>query len=261
MGQHFSLKLFKNKPALSKTNRDGTRQIGGARAWWVVEQFRAASSVLFHFSKLTFLFVVHARNRHDLRSHVVVGNTTLRRRPCIGSWHDWTDLVLRAHGEAHLRPHARGEFDRSGWSSTSMITDRSPDDVFQLRKSKTTTKRRLAITEAFVSETILFTCGNSACKRGAFAPPPWMCVSRSSQSRAEHRKSISLWASATYLVPVPAATSRSVVFLSDAPSAPDHEAVLQVEEGVMSAVVEMRCNAACKYIGKAGLWTRKRTGS
>ena len=140
---------------------------------------------------------------------------------------------------------ARGEFDRSSWSSTSMITDRSPDDVFQLRKSKTTTKRRLGITEAFVSETILFTCGNSACKRGVFAPPPWLCVSRSSQSRAEHRKSISLWTSATCLVPVPAATSRSVVFLSDVPSAPDHEAVLQVEEGVMSAVVEMRCGAAC----------------
>ena len=42
-------------------------------------------------------------------------------------------------------------------------------------------------------------------------------------------------------------TSRSVVFLSNVPSAPDHEAVLQVEEGVMSAVVEMRCGAACKY--------------
>ena len=37
------------------------------------------------------------------------------------------------------------------------------------------------------------------------------------------------------------------MFLSDVPSAPDHEAVLQVEEGVMSAVVEMRCGAACKY--------------
>ena len=47
----------------------------------------AASSVLFHFSNLTFLFVVHTRNRHDLRSHVLVGNTTLRRRPCIGSSH------------------------------------------------------------------------------------------------------------------------------------------------------------------------------
>ena len=49
--------------------------------------------------------------------------------------------------------------------------------------------------------------------------------------------------------PVPAGTSRSVVFLSDVPSA-EHEAVLQVEEeGVMSAVVEMRCGAAykCKY--------------
>ena len=136
-----------------------------------------------------------------------------------------------------------------------MITDTSPDDVSQLRKSKTTTKRRLWITEAFVSETILFTwftCGNSACERGAFAPSPWLCVSRSShaQSRAAHRKSISLWTSATCLVPVPAGTSRSVVFLSDVPSAPEHEAVLQVEEeGVMSAVVEMRCGAAykCKY--------------
>ena len=85
------------------------------------------------------------------------------------------------------------------------------------------------------------------CKRGAFAPPPWLCVSRSSQSRAEHRKSISFWTSATCLVPVPAATSRSDVFLSDVPSAPDHEAVLQAEEGVMSAVVEMRYGAACKY--------------
>ena len=64
---------------------------------------------------------------------------------------DWTDLVLRAHGEAMLAltclpastcNMARGEFDRSSWSSTSMITDtdRSPDDVSQLRKSKTTKK-------------------------------------------------------------------------------------------------------------------------
>ena len=101
-----------------------------------------------------------------------------------------------------------------------------------------------------MSETILFTCGNSACERGAFAPPPGLCVRRSSQSRAEHRKPTSLWTSATCLVPVPAGTSRSVVFLSDVPSAPDHEAVLQVEEeGVMSAVVEIRCGAAykCKY--------------
>ena len=40
------------------------------------------------------------------------------------------------------------------------------------------------------------------------------------------------------------------MFLSDVPSAPEHEAVLQVEEeGVMSAVAEMRCGAAykCKY--------------
>ena len=69
---------------------------------------------LFHFSNLIFLFVVHARNRHDLTSHVLVGNTTLRRRPCIGSSHDWTDLVLRAHGEAHLRAHAT-------WQEVSLI--------------------------------------------------------------------------------------------------------------------------------------------
>ena len=75
-----------------------------------------------------------------------------------------------------------------------------------------------------MSETILFICGNSACERGAFAPPPGLCVGRSSQSRAEHRKPISLWTSATCLVPVPACTSRSVVFLSDVPSAPEHVA-------------------------------------
>ena len=115
--QKFSLKLFKNKMALSKTNRDGTRPIGGARAWWVVEQFRAASSVLFHFSNLTFLFVVHARNRHDLRSHVLVGNSPKKAllrfvtRSAINADNkgtsllvpfadDWTDLVLCAHGEA-----------------------------------------------------------------------------------------------------------------------------------------------------------------
>ena len=68
--------------------------------------------------------------------------------------YDWTDLVLRAHGEAsaHLRPPAT-------WQEVSLIiavdrrrqlTDRSPDDVSQLRESKTTTKRRLWITEAFV---------------------------------------------------------------------------------------------------------------
>ena len=40
----------------------------------------------------------------------------------------------------------------------------------------------------------------------------------------------------------------SVVFLSDVPSAPGQEVVLQVEEeGMISAVVEMRCGAAYKY--------------
>ena len=136
-----------------------------------------------------------------------------------------------------------------------MITDRSPDDVSQLRKSKTTTKRRLWKTEAFVSETILFTCGNSACERGAFAPPPGLCVSRSSQSRAEHRKPISLWTSVTCLVPVPAGTSRSVVFLSDVPSAPEHEAVLQVEgrrSDVGSGGDEMRCGLQMQVSSLSG---------
>ena len=102
-----------------------------------------------------------------------------------------------------------------------------------------------------MSETILFTCGNSACDTRCVRDPSRAVRNgRSSQSRAEHRKPISLWTSATCLVPVPAGTSRSVVFLSDVPSAPEHEAVLQVEEeGVTSAVVEMRCGAAykCKY--------------
>ena len=34
---------------------------------------------------------------------------------------------------------------------------------------------------------------------------------------------------------------------SDDPSAPEHEVVLQDEEGVISEVVEMRCSAAYKY--------------
>ena len=42
--------------------------------------------------------------------------------------------------------------------------------------------------------------------------------------------------------------SYSVVFLTDVPSAPEKEVVLQVEEeGMISAVVEMRCGAAYKY--------------
>ena len=57
-GAKFFAKLFKNKMALSKTNRDGTRQSEVHVTVVVVEQFRAASSVLFHFSNLTFLFVV-----------------------------------------------------------------------------------------------------------------------------------------------------------------------------------------------------------
>ena len=98
-----------------------------------------------------------------------------------------------------------------------------------------------------MSETILSACGNSACDCGAFAPS--LAVrnsSRPSQSRAEHRKSN--FTLDICDVPRPRPRSYSVVFLSDVPSAPEQEVVLQVEEeGMISAVVEMRCGAACKY--------------
>ena len=90
-------------------------------------------------------------------------------------------------------------------------------------------------------------CLRTRCVRAPSLAVRWSIVAV--ESRASEY-AISLWTSATCLVPVPAGTSRSVVFLSDVPSAPEHEAVLQVEEeGVMSAVVEMRCGAAykCKY--------------
>ena len=49
-------------------------------------------------------------------------------------------------------------------------------------------------------------------------------------------------------MPRPRPTSYSVVFLSDVPSAPEQEVVLQVEkEGMISAVLEMTCGAAYKY--------------
>ena len=49
-------------------------------------------------------------------------------------------------------------------------------------------------------------------------------------------------------MPRPRPRSYSVVFLSDVPSAPEQEVVVQVEEeGMISAVVEMRCGAAYKY--------------
>ena len=266
--------------ALSKTNRDGTRQIGGARAWWAFYQFRAASSSL---SNLTFSLRRRARwksswlDKSCFRWKYLSPKEASPRfvaRPAINaddkvinrvtsapafffgcSLCRWLDkpcaACTRRRSPASTCNMARSEFDRSSWSSTSMMTDRSPDVVFQLRKSKTTTKRRLGITEAFVSETILSACGNSACDRGTFAPSlAGMAVrnsSRSSQSRAEHRKSISLWTSATCLVPV-GPRSYSVGILSDVPSAPEQEVVLQVEEeGMISAVVEMRCVAAYKY--------------
>ena len=124
-GAKFSLKLSKNKMALSKTSRDGTRHIGGARAWWVVEQFRAAKSVLFHFfkfhisfrrprSKLSWLEKSCSRKEYHSPKEALHGFVT---RSAINADNkgtsllvpfadDWTDLVLRAHGEAHLRPHA-----------------------------------------------------------------------------------------------------------------------------------------------------------
>ena len=122
------------------------------------------------------------------------------------------------------------------------MTDRSPDVVFQ--PSITTTKRRLGITEEFVSDTILSTCGNSACEHGAFAP-----------SLAAHKSIVAIKSRASEVhftldicdVPRPRPSSYSVVFLSDDPSAPEHGVVLQVEEGVMSAVVEVRCGAAYRY--------------
>ena len=106
-----------------------------------------------------------------------------------------------------------------------------------------------------MSETILFTRGNSACERDAFAPPSPSLAVRTSKSivAVESRASGVHFTLDICDVPRPrpsttAATSRSVVFLSAVPSEPEHEAVLQVEEeGVMSAVVEMRCGAACKY--------------
>ena len=157
-----------------------------------------------------------------------------------------TDLVLRAHGDAHLRPHATWQevSFRSSRSSMSMMTD-SLDVVFQLRKSYTTTKRRLGVTEAFVSETIRSSCGNAACERGAFAPS--LAVHKSSVA-VESRSSEVHFTLDICDVPRPLPSSYSVVFLTDDPSAPEHEVVLQVEEeGLMSAVVEMRCGAAYRY--------------
>ena len=62
MGKFFLKNYLKTKMALSKTRHDGTRQIGGARAWWAVERFRAASSSISNLTCSHFLFVVHARH-------------------------------------------------------------------------------------------------------------------------------------------------------------------------------------------------------
>ena len=127
-----------------------------------------------------------------------------------------------------------------------------------------TTKRRLGITEAFVSETILFTCGNSACERGAFAPS--LAVRRSIVA-VESRASEVHFTLDICDVPRTRPSSYSVVLLSDDPSAPEHEVVLQVEEGVMSAVVhggdEIRCGLQMQVSSLSGrqpsIRTRKRT--
>ena len=124
-----------------------------------------------------------------------------------------------------------------------MMTERSP--VFQLGKSYTTTRRRLGITEAFVREAIRSACGNSACERGAYAPFP---AERKSSIAVESRASEVHFTLDISDVPRPRPSSYSIVFLSDDISAPEHEVVLQVEEeGVVSAVVEMRRGAAYKY--------------
>ena len=241
--------------ALSKTNRDGTRQIGGARAWWVVEQFRAASSLLLHFSNLTFLFVVHARNRHDLRSHVLVGNTTLRRRPCVGSRQvqpsmqttrapaflfplpmTWQTLCCVHTAKLTcvlvLMQHSK----RWVWSKQLIVDVYDNWQIawrcFSASEVQNDHKKRLGKTEAFVSETILFTRGNSACERRAFAPPPWLCISRSWQSRG--RASEVHFTLDICDVPRPRPSSYlSLSCVSERCSlctVPEHEVVLQVRK-------------------------------
>ena len=131
-----------------------------------------------------------------------------------------------------------------------MITDRSPDDVSQLRKSKTTTKRRLWITEAFVSETILFymwkLCLRTRCVRAPSRAVRWSIVAVESRASEAH------FTLDSCDVPRPRPSRYlSLSCVSERCSlCRARGRVLQVEEeGVMSAVVEMRCGAAykCKY--------------
>ena len=112
--------------ALSKTNRDGTRQIGGARAWWVVEQFRAASSVQWSLSffkldislrrpcsKSSWLERSCSSREYHSPKEALHRFVTRLDRPCAAcTWRS---------SPASTCNMARGEFDRSSWSSTSMI--------------------------------------------------------------------------------------------------------------------------------------------
>ena len=105
--------------------------------------------------------------------------------------------------------------------------------------------RMVSLTNASVIPSRLFVV--SACKRGAFAPPS--LAVRKSIVAVESRASEVHFTLDICDVPRPRPSSYLSLscFLSDVPSTPDHEPVLQAEEGLMSAVVEMRCGAACKY--------------
>ena len=62
-------------------------------------------------------------------------------------------------------------------------------------------------------------------------------------------------------MPRPRPRSYSVVFLSDVPSAPEQEVVLQVEEeGMILAVVEMRCGTCGLQIQVSSLLGRLASG-
>ena len=76
--------------ALSKTSRDGTRQTGCARAWSATRGCGAVSRGFCSLQKkkLTVLFVLDARSRLSLRSHVVFYSWWVVERrlvPCV-SW-------------------------------------------------------------------------------------------------------------------------------------------------------------------------------
>ena len=92
-----------------------------------------------------------------------------------------------------------------------------------------------------MSVTILFICLNSACKHA-----PFLAV-RKSIVAVESRASEVHFTLGICDVSCPRPSSYSVVLLGDVPSAPKNEVVLQVQEGVVSAVVEISCGAAHKY--------------